>query len=234
MPQGTSLNATLESLMKFPKASGKTKKIPPKKVSLDTKILSSSLKKPEIKTRRKIKPLPKGISLDTIENFNSHISNMTNFKINSERKENIILNKTYTHIIENFSFGNLSQQVLIKFYKDGRHFAPVIELYLQEMFPIIHKEGCASYDFTDDSNNKYDEKTFTKRGCNFMPSSMIGTGRKFDKVKFNESANKLIYIIVGNINFPEIKIKFVRGIDLMIDYPNGKIPSKDFIKFFNR
>ena len=172
---------------------------------------------------RKIRPHPKGFSLDTIEEIS----------IVPNAKDDIILNKTYTHIIENFSFGNLSQQVLIKFYKDGRHFAPVIELYLQEMFPLIHKEGCASYDFTDDSNNKYDEKTFTKGGCNFMPSSMIGTGRKFDKVKFNEKANKLIYIIVSNINFPEIKIRFVRGIDLIIDYPNGKIPLVNFYDFFS-
>jgi hypothetical protein len=187
-----------------------------KGLSLDTSENSQRVTK-------KIRPQPKGLSSDTIEEFS----------IVPNAKDDIILNKTYTHIIESFSFGNLSQQVLIKFYKDGRHFAPVIELYLQEMFPLIHKEGCASYDFTDDSNNKYDEKTFTKGGCNFMPSSMIGTGRKFDKVKFNEKANKLIYIIVSNINFPEIKIKFVRGIDLIIDYPNGKIPPGNFYDFFS-
>ena len=66
-----------------------------------------------------------------------------------------------------------------------------------------------------------------------MPSNMIGEGRKFDKEIFEEKAKKLIYIIVSNINFPEIKIKFVRGIDLIVDYPDGKIPSKDFVKFFN-
>ena len=32
--------------------------------------------------------------------------------------------------------------------------------------------------------------------------------------------------------FPEIKIKFVRGTNLIIDYPAGKIPFKDFDKFF--
>jgi hypothetical protein len=66
-----------------------------------------------------------------------------------------------------------------------------------------------------------------------MPSNMIGEGRKFDKEIFETKAQNLNYIIVSNVNFPEIKIKFVKGTDLLITYPNGTIPSKDFIKFFN-
>ena len=62
---------------------------------------------------------------------------------------------------------------------------------------------------------------------------MIGEGRTFNKEIFEEKAKKLIYIIVSNCNFPEIKIKFVRGIDLIIDYPKGVIPLKDLDKFFN-
>jgi hypothetical protein len=62
---------------------------------------------------------------------------------------------------------------------------------------------------------------------------MIGEGRKFDKEIFETKAQNLNYIIVSNVNFPEIKIKFVKGSELLIDYPNGVIPSKDFIKFFN-
>ena len=66
-----------------------------------------------------------------------------------------------------------------------------------------------------------------------MPSNMIGEGRKFNKELFEEKAKNLIYIIVSNIDFPEIKIKFVRGVDLIIDYPKGVIPLKDLNKFFN-
>jgi hypothetical protein len=62
---------------------------------------------------------------------------------------------------------------------------------------------------------------------------MIGVGRVFDKQKFEEKANKLIYIIVSNINFPEIKIKFVKGSDLIIKYPKGEIKLKDSVEFFN-
>ena len=63
-----------------------------------------------------------------------------------------------------------------------------------------------------------------------MPSSMIGTGRIFNQSDFEKKANKLIYCIVSNINFPEIKIIFIRGSDLITKYPLGSIPFKDHDK----
>lgn len=145
-------------------------------------------------------------------------------------------NTTFTHIIENFGFGNLLEPTIIEIFKDGRVFSHFIELWLAVNYPhLTHVKGCKSHDLTDehDENIKYDQKTFTKRGCRFMPSNMIGEGRTFDQKIFEEKAKKLIYIIVSNIYFPEIKIKFVRGIDLIVDYPNGVIPLKHFDKFFN-
>jgi hypothetical protein len=62
---------------------------------------------------------------------------------------------------------------------------------------------------------------------------MKGQGRKFDLDVFTEKTKKLIFIIVSNVNFPEIKVKFMRGTDLLTLYPKGKIPSKDRVKFFN-
>jgi hypothetical protein len=147
----------------------------------------------------------------------------------------IELNKTMVHVIEDFSFGNLPKSAIIKIYKDGRAFSHFIEPWLAENYPLNHVTGCKKYDHTDlnDANVKYDQKTFTARGCKFMPSNMIGEGRSFNKEVFEEKAKELIYIIVSNVNFPEIKIKFVKGIDLIVDYPTGTIPSKDFVKFFN-
>jgi hypothetical protein len=147
----------------------------------------------------------------------------------------IELNETMVHVIEDFSFGNLPKSAIIEIYKDGRAFSHFIEPWLAENYPLNHVKGCKKYDHTDlnDANVKYDQKTFTARGCKFMPSNMIGEGRSFNKEVFEEKAKELIYIIVSNVNFPEIKIKFVKGIDLIVDYPTGAIPSKDFVKFFN-
>jgi hypothetical protein len=142
---------------------------------------------------------------------------------------------TYSHILEEFSFGNIPKSEIIETYKDGRAFSHFIEPWLAMNYPLKHIKGCKKHDHVDmnDENIKYDQKTFTKRGCKFMPSNMIGEGRTFNKEIFEEKAKKLIYIIVSNINFPEIKIKFMRGIDLIVDYPSGIIPLKEFNKFFN-
>jgi hypothetical protein len=144
-------------------------------------------------------------------------------------------NTTYTHVLQDFSFGNIPKETIIETYKDGRAFSHFIEPWLAINYPLIHIKGCKKHDHVDanDENIKYDQKTFTKLGCKFMPSNMIGEGRTFNKEVFEEKAKSLVYIIVSNIHFPEIKIKFVKGIDLIIDYPDGKIPLKNFDKFFN-
>ena len=147
----------------------------------------------------------------------------------------IELNKTYTHVIAKFGFDCLSQEALSSIFKDGRPFSHFIEPWLAQNYPLNHVTGCKKYDHTDknDESILYDQKTFTVRGCKFKPSNMIGEGRKFDQQIFEEKANKLIYIIVSNVNFPEIKIKFVRGSELMIKYPKGEIPLKHLIEFFD-
>jgi len=150
----------------------------------------------------------------------------------------IKFNTTFIHTIQNVAFGNLPLEVCVSILKDGRAFSHFIEPWLEKNYPPLkHIKGCKDHDFEVDGvdggeNLQFDQKTFTAGGCNFMPSNMIGQGRKFDQKAFDEKTNKLLYIIISNINFPEIKIKFVRGIDLVIDYPKGKIPFKDFDKFF--
>jgi hypothetical protein len=147
----------------------------------------------------------------------------------------IIFNKTYIHKIENYCWGNVLQTKLNDIYKDGRAFSHLIEPWLEENYPLKHIRGCKQYDFTDtnDEGIKYDAKTFTRRGCYFVPSNMIGEGRTFNKKIFEEKAKNLIYIIVSNVHFPEIKIKFVKGSELIKQYPKGKISENDFDKFFN-
>jgi hypothetical protein len=144
-------------------------------------------------------------------------------------------NTTFIHLLEEFSFGNLPKTTIIEIFKDGRAFSHFIEPWLANNYPLLHVKGCKKYDHIDitDENIKYDQKTFTSRGCKFMPSNMIGEGRVFNKEVFEEKAKTLVYIIVSNIHFPEIKVKFVRGVDLIVDYPTGVIPSKEFNKFFN-
>lgn len=125
---------------------------------------------------------------------------------------------------------------------------PHATIKLQEIFGdawCINKQiflGCPNwsevyknldkYEIDEKTKFKYDEKTFTGGGCKFMPSNMIGKGRKFDKEVFMTKANDMTYIIVDNTQFPSITIKFAHGSELVKQYPNGSIPFKDREKFF--
>jgi len=153
-----------------------------------------------------------------------------------ENVPSVVLDHTFVHEIENYSFGNLPAEVCRTIFKDGRAFSAIIEPWLAHNYPLDHIAGCKKYDFTDRNAPTilYDEKAFTKSsGCNFRPSNMIGTGRKFNQEKFELHCKKLIFCIVSNIQFPTIKIRFVRGVNLMLKYPKGKIPLKDHEKFFD-
>jgi hypothetical protein len=147
----------------------------------------------------------------------------------------VILNTTFNHIIENYTFDNLSSETCNAIFKDGRPFSAFIEKWLEKNYPLIHVPGCKKYDHIDIKfpNILYDAKTFTKYGCSFCPSNMKGQGRKFDKLLFEEKSKKLIFCIVSNIDFPNIKVKFVKGEELIIKYPDGKIPLHEHVKFFN-
>tara|TARA_B100001123_G_scaffold444543_1_gene593687 strand:- start:813 stop:1280 length:468 start_codon:yes stop_codon:yes gene_type:complete len=153
-------------------------------------------------------------------------------KINTPSVE---LNKTFDHTIAGYAFGNLSDEICKELWKDGRPFSYFIEAWICENYPLTHVKKNKKYDFTDNVNSEilYDEKTFTKNGCTFCPSNMLGQDRTFDQTIFEEKTKKLILCIVSNRDFPNIKIRFVKGEDLINKYPTGKIPLKDFVEFFN-
>lgn len=149
-------------------------------------------------------------------------------------KPSVQLNKTFTHIIKDYSFGNLSKKTMCELYKDGRAFSYFIEPWLAKHYPLIHVKKNKDHDFIDKNNPNilYDEKTFTHNGCKFCPSNMIGQGRIIDKKIFKKKTKKLIFCIVSNIEFPKIKLKFVRGKDLLSKYPNINIPISKMNEFF--
>jgi hypothetical protein len=151
------------------------------------------------------------------------------------KSPSVELNKTFIHNIEGCCFGNLPQNIINEICKDGRPFSKFIERWLEQNYPLKYVPGDKDHDHVDINDSKilYDAKTFTKGGCKICSSKMIGVGRKFNKEEFAEKTKKLIFCIVSNINFPEIKLRFVRGSELLEEYPKGLIPSKDYIKFFN-
>jgi len=149
----------------------------------------------------------------------------------------IDFHKTHTQVLNGIGFDNLPTYLVNKIFTDGRPFSHFAEHWLDNNYnELTHVSGCKNHDFINTYNNliKYDEKTFTKKGCKYLPSSMIGTGRTFNKEAFESHANKLNYIIVSNVHFPTIKIKFITGSALLAKYPNGKIPYSHHDSFFGQ
>ena len=135
------------------------------------------------------------------------------------------LNKTYEYDLTNtMSFGDIKQERLYEFFKDGRNASFMLEEQLTHWFPELTRvEGNKDHDHISENGVKYDAKNFTKHGLNFMPSNQIGAGRKFDSVVAYQKANKLVYICCDIVDFPKVKVIFKDGKDLVKSYPSCKV-----------
>ena len=142
----------------------------------------------------------------------------------------IKMDKTFTFMVEDLAFGSLSKEEIIELFKDGRFVSPFLERQLTIWFPeLTHVSGCKPYDHLDEHSNKYDAKNFTKNGLKFMPSGMIGTGRKYNYELCRQKIkkNKMTYIACDVVDFPQVRVKFVDGIKLLGKYKSAQVPTKD-------
>ena len=143
------------------------------------------------------------------------------------------LNKTFEFNLTNISFDNIPSDKLIKLFTDGRHASHILELWIETNFVGVKKHNVKDHDFIDDSNNFMEAKNFTKNGAKFMPSRMLGVGRKYIEEEAHKVIKSNIYVITDINDMPKIKMKFIKGIDLLKKYPNAIIPFKLRDEFFN-
>ena len=132
----------------------------------------------------------------------------------------VTLNQTFDFQLstDDFKFAGLLHDEIVEMMKDGRVFSQWVERWLPKKFPLIHVKGCKKYDHTDlnNENIKYEAKTFTPAsGLSYAPSGDTGVGRTLNEEGAKERASNLIYTIVSNVNFPNIKVRFITGDDLM-------------------
>ena len=143
------------------------------------------------------------------------------------------LNKTFEFNLTNISFDNIPSDKLIKLFTDGRHASHILELWVETNFIDKKKHNVKDHDFIDNNNNFMEAKNFTKNGAKFMPSRMLGVGRKYIKEEADKVIKSNIYVITDINDMPKIKMRFVKGIDLLEKYPNAIIPFKLRDEFFN-
>jgi hypothetical protein len=138
----------------------------------------------------------------------------------------ILYNTVYTFdLSEEIKFGSLPTKELQEVFTDGRASSHLLERQIPYWFSsLVRQNNCKKeYDFEDNSNKKYEMKTFTKRGCKFCPSNMVGKGRKFDYNRMKVIASYTDYILCDITEFPIIKIVFKNGNVLLSQYSNTEI-----------
>jgi|TARA_R110000782_G_scaffold264697_1_gene358002 hypothetical protein len=145
-----------------------------------------------------------------------------------EKRDKIMkleLDKTYEYdLTDTMSFGDIKQERLYEFFKDGRNASFMLEEQLIHWFPELTRvEGNKDHDHIGDDGVKYDAKNFTKHGLNFMPSNQIGAGRKFDSTLAYQKANKLVYICCDIVEFPKVRVIFKEGKDLVKEFTKCRV-----------
>lgn len=148
----------------------------------------------------------------------------------------IEFNKTYHFDIptNTFSWCDLDTEELIELFRDGRVASFFYERQIPKWFPELTFVNQNGYDHVDEQGNKYDAKGLTKGGCKFMPSSMLGTGRKFDAESAHAHADEISYIIHDITEFPSVNLIFKKGSDLRKEFPSCNItPVHGKKKLFN-
>jgi hypothetical protein len=143
-------------------------------------------------------------------------------------------NKTYEFEVE-ATFGNLPRETINDMFKDGRVASKFLEHHLPIWFPELDFVDAKGYDHVNiKTGRKLDAKCFTKGGLTFAPSVMCGAGRKIVVEEVHDHAETIDYIACDIVEFPLVRIRFVKGSELVKDYPGKycKVPFNDRGKFF--
>jgi len=133
------------------------------------------------------------------------------------------------------SFGDLPEDALYDLFQDGRVVSKFLENHIPLWFPELKFVDADGYDHVDvaTESQKWDLKGFTKGGASYVPSSMIGAGRKINITEAHRHAQTIDYIFSDVTEFPKVRIQFKKGSDLIQEFPTGHIGKKHRDRLFN-
>lgn len=133
-------------------------------------------------------------------------------------------------------FGDLPSGIVHTLFQDGRVASKFLEHYIPIWFPELKFIDAKGYDHVDvaTGSKKWDLKGFTKKsGARYMPSNMIGGGRKKDEGKLHAHAHTIDYIFSDITEFPRVRIQFKTGTEMVTRFPRGEIPFKQRDQLFD-
>ena len=147
----------------------------------------------------------------------------------------IQVGRVYNFEVSDLAFGPLEEDTLRTIFRDGRASSKLIENCLTHWFPELKMAPSNTRGFDHYwGTRKVEVKGFTKSGCNFLPSHMIGKGRIADPEKAFEELTADTLCMVDITDFPKVSVRFVDHFWAYNRYPKGRIKASDRDYFFKR
>ena len=152
-----------------------------------------------------------------------------------EPDTDILVGKVYNFEVGDLSFGPLDQETLHTIFKDGRASSKLIENCLVSWFPELKLATTNNRGFDHYwGTRKVEVKGFTKSGCTFLPSHMIGKGRIADPQKAFDELTADTLCMVDITDFPKVSVRFVDHFWAYNKFPKGRISPRERDYFFKR
>jgi len=142
-------------------------------------------------------------------------------------------NVIYELDFSNFTIPYCTKEQTQEICKNGSFMSHINERIGANIYNIIHQQATGfDYPLQEGIEKQLDQKTFTKKGLKFMPSYMIGKGRKFNKEQFDQHVLVTDYMITDITSFPMIRFVIRNGIELAKDFPRGSVGKSKIKKVF--
>lgn len=145
----------------------------------------------------------------------------------------IEINREYIKTVSNYGFDSLPSDILHKLFTKGTVVSHFLEELLPFWFPELKFVNGAGYDHIHNDGTLYEMKCFTRGGAKWAPSNMVGKGRKIDKEKMYDNARDKIYVFANVTEFPNIRLVFKSGINMITKHPSGSISKSRWLELIN-
>ena len=118
---------------------------------------------------------------------------------------------------------HIHEEDVLAYFRDGRRVSFILERRIRDHFSgwqLAHSEG-ANYDLLDEKGGKWEVRSLSN-SIYFCPSSMVGSGRRFEEAGFVAKLNSIEGYICSDITqFPDIPVFIVPGTTLRDLYDEG-------------
>lgn len=130
----------------------------------------------------------------------------------------------------------IDRDEVVKYFSDGRKASFILENRIVKDYTggsRSDSEG-SGWDINDRNGNKWEVRSLTNSGIYFCPSSMVGSGRKFNEQGFLDKVAGIAgYIVTDITQFPNVPVYRVSSDQVLSWYQSGELGTTTKISYKN-